>query len=248
LGEGVQAEERHLGQGLLPLTDPDAQKRAVGYAAVDRYVRSGTCIGLGTGSTARWAVARAGERVAAGEQLVAVATSTVTEAQCRELGIPLAGLGEREIDVAIDGADEVAADWSLTKGRGGALFREKAVALAAKRFVVIVTPEKLVDELGAFPTPVEVVPYTLLVVRRAVEARYPGVRVQRRGGDETPYVTDNGNALLDCTFGTIDDPAALDASLRELHGVVATGIFARGLTAAVMVGDRDGVRELHPPA
>lgn len=248
MGEAVPAEERHLGPGLLPLTDADAQKRAVGYDAVDRYVRSGTCIGLGTGSTARWAVARVGERVAAGESIVAVPTSEATERQCRELGIPLAGLGKPEIDVAIDGADEVAADWSLTKGGGGAHFREKAVALAAKRFVVIVTPEKLVEKLGAFPTPVEVVPYTLLVVRRAIEARYPGVRVQRRGGDDTPFVTDNGNALLDCAFGTIGDPAALDASLRELHGVVATGIFPRGLTAAVLVGERDGVRELQRPA
>jgi ribose 5-phosphate isomerase A len=230
--------------GNHPLTESDALKRAVGYAAVDRYVRNGTCIGLGTGSTARWAVERAGERVAAGEQLVAVATSDTTERQCRDLGIPLAGLGEREIDVAIDGADEVAADWSLTKGAGGALFREKAVALAAKRFVVIVTPEKLVEKLGAFPTSVEVVPYTLVVVRRAIEERYPGVRVTRRGGDETPFVTDNGNAILDCAFGLIDDPAALDASLRELHGVVATGLFPRQLTSAVLVADPGGVREL----
>ncbi|HEX3464782.1 MAG TPA: ribose-5-phosphate isomerase RpiA [Candidatus Elarobacter sp.] len=228
----------------MPLTESDALKRAVGFAAVDRYVRSGTCIGLGTGSTARWAVERAGERVAAGEQIAAVATSAVTERQCRELGIPLIALGEREIDVAIDGADEVAADWSLTKGAGGALFREKAVALAANRFVVIVTPEKLVDKLGAFTTPVEVVPYTLVVVRRAIEARYPGVRVALRGGDETPYVTDNGNAILDCSFGRIDDPAARDAELRQIHGVVATGLFPAALTSAVLVGEPDGVRAL----
>lgn len=216
----------------------------MGYAAVDRYVRNGTCIGLGTGSTARWAVERAGERVAAGEQLVAVATSAATERQCRELGIALSALGDCEIDVAIDGADEVAADWSLTKGGGGAHFREKAVALAASRFVVIVTPEKLVEKLGAFPTPVEVVPYTLVVVRRAIDARYPGVRVTRRGGEASPFVTDNGNALLDCAFGLIDDPVALDASLREIHGVVATGIFAPEVTTAVLVGYPDGVREL----
>jgi ribose 5-phosphate isomerase A len=248
LGEAVPAEERHLGPGLLPLTETEALKRAVGYAAVDRYVRSGTCIGLGTGSTARWAVARAGERVAAGEELVAVATSAETERQCRELGIPLAGLGEREIEVAIDGADEVAADWSLTKGGGGAQFREKAVALAAKRFVVIVTPEKLVEKLGAFPTPVEIVPYTLLVVRRAIEELFPGVSVTRRGGDETPFVTDNGNAILDCAFGLIDDPVDLDESLCYVHGVVATGIFEPDLTATVLVGGPDGVRELQRPA
>jgi ribose 5-phosphate isomerase A len=207
-------------------------------------VRADTCIGLGTGSTARWAVVRVGERVAAGERIVAVPTSVATERQCRELAIPLAALGERAIDVAIDGADEVAPDWSLTKGRGGAQFREKAVALARRAFVVIVTPEKLVEQLGAFPTPVEVVPYTLLVVRRAIEAAYPGVAVQRRGGDGAPFVTDNGNAILDCAFGAIANPAALDASLRAMHGVVATGLFASALTSAVVVAFPDGAREL----
>ncbi len=227
------------------MTPVDEAKRAVGFAAVDRYVRSSTCIGLGTGSTARWAVARVGERVARGEQIAAVATSGVTERQCRELGIPLAALGEREIDVAIDGADEVAADWSLTKGAGGALFREKAVALAARTFVVIVTPEKLVDRLGAFPTSVEVVPFTLVVVTRAIEAAFPGARIARRiGPGAAPFITDNGNAILDCAFGVIDDPAALDATLRAMHGVVATGLFAAALTGAVLVAGPDGVREL----
>jgi ribose 5-phosphate isomerase A len=219
------------------------QKRAVGFAAVDRYVRDGMCVGLGTGSTACWAVARAGERVARGEQIVAVATSHATEEQCRELGIPLISLGERTIDVAIDGADEVAADWSLTKGGGGAHFREKAVALVARTFVVIVTPEKLVAKLGAFPTPVEVVPFTLRTVTRAIEEAFPGASIRRRGG-ATPFVTDNGNALLDCAFGAIDDPAGLDATLRAIHGVVATGLFAGALTGAVVVGEAGGVREL----
>jgi ribose 5-phosphate isomerase A len=218
----------------------DELKRAVGYAAVDRYVRDGTCIGLGTGSTARWAVERAGERVGRGEEIVAVATSVATERQCRELGIPLVPLGEREIDVAIDGADEVAADWSLTKGAGGAQFREKAVALAAKCFVVIVTPEKLVDKLGAAPTPVEVVPFTLRTVTRAIEEAFPHAAVRRRGG-ETPFVTDNGNAILDCTFGRIDDPAALDAALRAIHGVLATGLFPAALTGAVLVAEPGGI-------
>jgi ribose 5-phosphate isomerase A len=230
------------------MTDADEHKRAVGFAAVDRYVRSSTCVGLGTGTTARWAVERVGERVARGENIVAVATSAATERQCRELGIPLLALGEREIDVAIDGADEVAADWSLTKGGGGAHFREKAVALAARAFVVIVTPEKLVEKLGRFPTPVEVVPFTLAVVTRAIEIAYPGARVQQRlSRDETPFVTDNGNALVDCAFGAIVDPAALDAALRGIHGVVATGLFTSSLTAAVLVADGGGVRELARP-
>jgi ribose 5-phosphate isomerase A len=228
----------------LPLTSDDERKRAVGFAAVDRYVRSETCIGLGTGSTARWAIARVGERVATGERIVAVATSGATERQCRELGIPLVALGEREIDVAIDGADEVAADWSLTKGGGGALFREKTVALAAKTFVVIVTPEKLVDQLGAFPTPVEVVPFALPTVISGIRTALPHVRVKQRKVDSAPFITDNGNAILDCSMGSIADPEISDIVLRAIHGVVATGLFAATLTGAVLVADENGVRSL----
>jgi ribose 5-phosphate isomerase A len=217
-------------------------KRAAAFAAVDRYVRDGTCIGLGTGTTAYWAVERVGERVATGEQIRAIATSTATAEQCARLHIPVLVFGGCEMDVAIDGADEVAADWSLTKGGGGALFREKAVALAAKLFVVIVTPEKLVQRLGTFATPVEVVPYSLPYVAHAIETAF-GVRVQQRSAGSTAFVTDNGNAILDCRFGEIADPGALDAELRGIHGVVATGLFS-GLTDAVIVGAPGGVREL----
>ena len=225
----------------------DDLKRAVSFAAVDRYVRDGACIGLGTGSTARWAIVRVGERVARGESIVAVPTSAATERECRDLGIPIAALGERQIDVAIDGADEVAADWALTKGGGGALFREKAVALAAAAFVVVVTPEKLVARLGAFATPVEVVPFTVRTVARAIEAAHPAVLVGRRGAAGAPFVTDNGNAILDCSFGPIEDPLALDISLRAIHGVVATGLFPSGLTSAVLVAGSGGVRALAEP-
>jgi ribose 5-phosphate isomerase A len=229
------------------MTADDERKRAVGFAAVDRYVQPGTCIGLGTGSTARWAVARVGERVTAGERIVAVPTSVATERQCRELGIPLVALGEREIDVAIDGADEVAADWSLTKGGGGAMFREKAVALAAKTFVVIVTPEKLVTRLGAFPTPVEVVPFALASVISAISAALPRARIRQRKHELAPFVTDNGNAVIDCSLGPIADPEISDIVLRSIHGVVATGLFGASLTTAVLVGDDGGVRELTRP-
>jgi len=230
------------------MTSDEERKRAVGFAGVDRYVRPGTCIGLGTGSTARWAVARVGERVAAGEEIVAVATSVATERQCRELGIPLVALGDREIDVAIDGADEVASDWSLTKGGGGALFREKTVALAAKTFVVIVTPEKLVRRLGAFPTPVEVVPFALPTVITGIRTALPHVRVKQRKTDLAPFITDNGNAILDCSLGQIADPEISDIVLRAIHGVVATGLFPASITGAVLVADENGVRELARPS
>lgn len=218
-------------------------KQFVGEAAVDRFVRDGTCVGLGTGSTAYWAIRRAGERVAAGAGLSAVVTSDETERLCRALGIPVVGLLERPIDVAIDGADEVAPDFALTKGGGGALFREKLVALAARRFVVIVDSAKLVPKLGAFPTPVEVVPFALPWVRREIAAAFPsaGLAERRHGGEM--FHTDNGNAILDCSFGPIDDPTALDAALRAIHGVVATGLFC-GLADEVLVSDGETVRSL----
>jgi ribose 5-phosphate isomerase A len=228
-------------------TSVEDLKRAAGYAAVDRYVRPNTCIGLGTGSTARWAIERVGELVRDGAGIEAVATSGETERLCRERGIPLVGLLERELDVAIDGADEVAADGSLTKGGGGALFREKAVALAARRFVVIVSQEKLVARLGAFPTPVEVVPFALRYVEREIARLRPPAKLERRsasGGG--PFTTDNGNAILDCAFGTIDDPASLVQALTAIHGVVDAGLFV-GLTDTVIVAGPEGVRELAFP-
>jgi len=216
----------------------DAGKRAAGYAAVDRFVRNGTCIGLGTGTTAYYAVERVGQRIAAGEQIVAVATSEETERLCRQWRVPLVELLEREIDVAIDGADEIAPDWALIKGGGGALFREKTVALSAARFVVIATPQKLVPMLGRFPLPVEIVPFAFRYVVREILSSYPRIEVVRRGGD-TPFVTDNGNWILDCHFGEIDNPALLDETLKAIHGVVVSGIFV-GLVSDVIIGHDDG--------
>jgi ribose 5-phosphate isomerase A len=228
-------------------TDPadprEAAKRLVGIAAVDRFVTDGMCVGLGTGSTAYWAIKRTGEVVAAGAKLEAVVTSEATERLCREFGVPVIPFMSRDIDVAIDGADEVAPDFSLTKGGGGALFREKSIAIAAARFIVIVDDPKLVEQLGRFPTPVEVVPFALPWVRRAIAERYPGSTATERTRDGRPYRTDNGNAILDCAFGAIADPRALDAALRDLHGVVATGLFV-DLADAVLCTAPEGVRTL----
>lgn len=222
-------------------------KRSVARRAIDTYVRDGTCIGLGTGSTARYAVERAGERVREGLAIRAVATSHETERLCREFGVPLATFGDEAIDVAIDGADEISPDWSLVKGGGGALFREKAIALSARAFVVIVTRNKCVERLGAFPVPVEVVPFSTAYVAREIEALGAAV-VLRRGKEGRAFATDNGNAILDCAFGTIASPALLNRIVREIHGVVDTGLFV-GLTSAVLVGNDDGsVDELRPLA
>jgi ribose 5-phosphate isomerase A len=226
------------------LSDPkEAAKRLVGFAAVDRYVEPGMCVGLGTGTTAYWAIKRTGERIAAGEPLEAVVTSAATEQLCREFGIPVIPFMSRDIDVAIDGADEVAPDWSLTKGGGGALFREKAIAIAARRFIVIVDDSKIVDQLGRFPTPVEVVPFTLPWVRRQIAARFPAAAATERIRDGCPYRTDNGNAILDCAFGPIPDPRALDASLKAIHGILDVGLFY-DLADAVLCTAETGVREL----
>ncbi|MFY9781353.1 MAG: ribose-5-phosphate isomerase RpiA [Candidatus Baltobacteraceae bacterium] len=213
-------------------------KREVAFHAVDTLVRDGTCVGLGTGSTAYWAIVRAGELVAKGWNLRAVATSLETERLCRERGIALVDLLAEPVDVAIDGADEAAPDFSLIKGGGGALFRERAVALVAKTYAVIVTERKLVPKLGAFPLPVEVVPFALRYVARELEGICPVVAQRTRNG--TPFVTDNGNAILDCAFKTIEDPGALDAYLRDIHGVVTTGLFI-GLTSQMFVGTSRGV-------
>ncbi len=212
----------------------DEQKRAAGEAAVDRHVRDGMCVGLGTGSTAYWAIRKVGERVAEGEQIAAVATSQTTEDLCREWNVPVLGLLDRPIDIAIDGADEVAPSLALTKGGGGALFREKAVALAAARFVVIVDESKLVPHLGAFPTPVEVVPYALPWVERELARRFPAAHVAVRARDGKPFATDNGNLILDARFGAIDAPGELADGVRAIHGVVDVGLFV-GLADEVIV-------------
>jgi ribose 5-phosphate isomerase A len=221
----------------------DDAKRLVGSAAVDRYAEDGMCLGLGTGTTAYWAVKRTGERIAGGEKFQAVVTSSTTERLCAEFGVPVIPFMSREIDLAIDGADEVTPDFCLTKGGGGALFREKAVAYAARRFVVIVDDSKLVDQLGAFPTPVEVVPFTLPWVMRQLHERFPDRTFAERFRDGKSYRTDNGNAILDCAFGSIDDPRTLATEVKSIHGVLDIGIFF-DIADAVLCTSADGVREL----
>jgi ribose 5-phosphate isomerase A len=219
------------------------EKRAAGYAAVERFVRKDmACIGLGTGTTAFYAIQRVGQLIAEGWNISAVATSLETERLCREQGVRVVPLGEGPpIAVAIDGADEVAPDFSLTKGGGGALFREKAVALAAETFVVVVDETKLVERLGKFPLPVEVVPFTLRYVETEIQRFCPHVTVRVRDGKT--FVTDNGNNILDCGFGSIAAPAELDVRLRAINGVVASGLFV-GLTSHVLVGGPGGVNEI----
>jgi ribose 5-phosphate isomerase A len=224
------------------------QKQAAGYAAVDNYVKSGMKVGLGTGSTATFAIDRVGEKLKSGalRDIVAVSTSERTTAQAKRLGIPLSTLKETPaLDVAIDGADEVAHQgraFQLTKGLGGALLREKDIARASKTFIVIVDDTKLVPKLGTkAPTPVEVQQGTEAAVADALK---------KLGGNPTlragPYVTDNGNYIVDVQWPHgLDDPFALAAKLDALPGVKAHGLFL-GMAKAVLVASADGVKTLEP--
>jgi ribose 5-phosphate isomerase A len=226
--------------------DIDAQKRAAAARALD-FVRPGMRLGLGTGSTARPFVELLGERVRAGLNIVAVPTSEETRAQAERLGVPLTTLDETpELDMTVDGADEIAPDLTLIKGGGGALLREKIVASASARMVVIADESKWVPVLGRFPLPVEVVQFGLAATRRAVEAACaaagsPGPALLRRGKDGHAFVTDGGHWILDAALERIPDPTALAQRLAAIAGVVENGLFV-GLAQTAVLAGREGVR------
>ncbi len=225
-------------------TDQDTAKRIVGEAAA-ALVESGMRLGLGTGSTTAWALREIGRRVGEeGLSVVGVPTSFAAERLAREHGIPLGTLDEVEaLDLALDGADEVAAyDGAihLIKGRGGAQTREKIVAAAAERFVVLVDPSKEVHRLGeTMPVPVEVLPFAAAPVERALRALggEPTLRLAEK--KDGPLVTDQGFWILDTRFAPIDDPAALDAGIHAVPGVLDHGVFV-GMATDVLVGEADG--------
>jgi ribose 5-phosphate isomerase A len=225
------------------MADPSSRdhlKRAAAERAV-KFVESGMVLGLGTGSTAAFVVERLAERVARGLSVVAIPTSEHTAAQARRLGIPLTSFAEhRRLDLAIDGADEVArASLDLIKGRGGALLREKIVAAASKRFVVVVDDEKLVDRLGeAAPVPVEIVQFGWQATAAAIERL--GAEPELRRSDGQPFVTDGGNFILDCRFGPIDDPQRTEQQINMIVGVVENGLFV-GRSSAVVVASEGGI-------
>jgi ribose 5-phosphate isomerase A len=226
--------------------DIEAQKRAAAASAVD-FVRPGMRIGLGTGSTARHFVELLAERVRAGLDIVAVPTSEATRRDAERLGIPLTSLDETpELDLTVDGADEIGPDLSLVKGGGGALLREKIVAHASERMIVIADESKWVSALGRFPLPIDVIPFGLAATRRAVEAAAvaagcPGPALLRRGKDGHAFVTDNGHWVLDAALERISDPKRLADRLSAIPGVVEHGLFV-GLAQAVVLGGAEGVR------
>jgi ribose 5-phosphate isomerase A len=224
--------------------DREAWKRAAAAAAVAR-VRDGMVVGLGTGSTAAFVVEFLAARVRSGLAVAAVASSERTAALARSGGIPLTDFAAHEtIDLTIDGADQVdRGTLNLIKGMGGALLREKIVADTSERLLIVVDASKLADRL-ALPVPVEVVPFGLAATARKL-GRLGAVVQRRLNAARAAYVTDGGNAILDCDFGPIGDPAALEQRLKSVVGVIETGLFVNR-AGEVLVADGAGVRSLLP--
>jgi ribose 5-phosphate isomerase A len=224
----------------------ETQKRAAAAAALE-FVRPGMRLGLGSGSTAKHFVELLAERVHAGLDVIAVPTSEATRADAERLGVPLTSLDEMpQLDLTIDGADEIAADLSLIKGGGGALLREKMVASASARMVVIADESKWVSVLGRFPLPIEVVPFGLAATRRSIEAATvsagcSGPALLRRSLDGHAFVTDGGHWILDAALERIADPGSLADRLDRIAGVVEHGLFI-GLAHAAVVAGASGVR------
>lgn len=229
----------------------DDLKEKAARAALD-LVRDGMRLGLGSGSTSARFVDALGERVGAGLKVLCVPTSETTRAQAERLGIPLTTLDETpQLDLTVDGADEIDDDLRMIKGGGGALLREKIVATASARMVVIADESKLVAKLGKYPLPVEVVRFGFLATIRLIEALAGeagchGEIKLRAGQGDAPFVTDQGNLIVDCDFGSIPEPEVLAFALKRVPGVVEHGLFL-GLADLAIVAEHGGVKALRRP-
>jgi ribose 5-phosphate isomerase A len=211
------------------------EKKEVGEKAV-QYIKEGMVVGLGTGSTVYYFISKLGELVQQGLSVKGVPTSKQTEKLAIELGIPLVSFRDIEqIDVAVDGADEVDPDLNLIKGGGGALLREKIIAKAAKTFIVVADSHKMVDSLGAFPLPIEVVPFGYEMTMKYIQELGGNPTLRRKEG--TPYVTDNGNYIIDSGFQEINQPEVLEKNLNLLPGVVDNGLFVGMVDAVITIVD-----------
>jgi ribose 5-phosphate isomerase A len=219
-------------------TEVEGQKQAAAERALE-LIRPGTIIGLGTGSTARYFIAALARKVRDGLKVQAVVTSLESKAQAEAAGIPTIDRLEGWIDLAVDGADEIDPAVNCIKGRGGAMLREKIVAHASRRFVVIADESKLVGRLGRGPVPIEILPFLWEATSRSVESL--GGRPALRMAAGKPYQSDNGNLILDTSFGTVD--AALGAALHAIPGVIEHGLFF-GMARGAIIGSAGGVRIL----
>lgn len=224
------------------MTDADKEKQLAAAAAAE-LVQSGMIVGLGTGSTAKHLVKLLGEKVRAGLKIRGIPTSSATKAQAEAEGIPLVTfeLIDR-VDLTLDGADELDPELNLTKGGGGALLFEKIVASASDRLVIMCDASKPVAKLGAFPLPIEVVPFGWQLVAKRVRV-LGGEPALRKNKDGSPFVTDAQHLILDCRFDSIERPAELAQKIDAIVGVVEHGLFV-GMADRVLVGDGSNVRTL----
>ncbi|WP_068081960.1 ribose-5-phosphate isomerase RpiA [Polycladidibacter stylochi] len=222
--------------------------KAKAAAEALKDVQSGMRLGIGTGSTANEMIKILAEKVANGLDIVGVPTSTASEQLCQELGVPLSTLDETpELDLTIDGADEVDSQLTLVKGGGGALLREKMVAMASKKMSVIVDESKMVPHLGSFPLPIEVQKFGLAATRGALLNHFANSGVAGelvlRQKNSTPYITDNGNYILDAHLNVIHDPVKLASGMNDIPGVVEHGLFVN-VASTVIIAAKDGIKRL----
>ena len=211
-------------------------------------LNDGMIVGLGTGSTTFFAIQKIGERVKAGLKIKAVASSDHSETLARELNIPLISFADvKQIDITIDGADEVDEKFNLIKGGGGALLREKILVYNSKKFLVVVDESKLVTQLGKFPLPVEAISFASNLTLEHLKAL--GCEPKIRTDKNETYKTDNGNLIIDCQFNKIPDPKSLESQIRSIPGIVDTGLFMNKFVTSVFVGLADGtVKVLDNPS
>ncbi len=235
----------------IDVTSPDDLKRAAAAGAI-AFVEPGMRLGLGTGSTARHFVELLAEQVRAGLAVIGVPTSEATRADAERLGVPLSTLEDTpRLDLTVDGADEIAPDLTVIKGGGGALLREKIVAAASDRMIVIADGSKWVPVLGRYPLPIEVVPFGLAATRIAIEAAAaacgcPGPAVLRRTREGHAFVTDSDHFIFDAALERIPDPTELALRLSAIPGVVEHGLFI-GLVGVAILAEPGGVRMVEAP-
>lgn len=221
--------------------DFNQNKIDVGEKAAE-YVKDGMVIGLGSGSTFYWTLKKLGERVEQGLNIKGIPSSRRTEGWAKEFNIPLTDFSQvSSLDLAIDGADEIDPNFQLTKGGGGSLVREKIVDMNAKKLIIIADESKLVSELGKFPLPVEVLQFGW--ESTAAKIAQLGSEPVLREREGNVFVSDNGNFILDCHFGMIPDPEGLHLKLKQLVGVVETGLFIN-MVDMVIVSGENGVKVL----